>query len=304
MNEVQLHHLTMASVFFSGLSFLAVLALSARRRTWFVGVAAAVVLSSGVIFVSVGLLEPSDPRAQALGWLFQELPFIFVLSCICMAQAGLLPARLRVVGLQEAIRRPRLRAVLASAPTSLSAAWFSAFAFGMARPLPVLQAFAPAPPHYLLLKGTLLLPEAFYCALAGWIFLKAGRRASAPRLRSKNLLYSAGTFCGLLMALQVLAHAMARVWFPSDLLQTSTDFVLASQNLLLAASASAYGLGLALHHAPTFSKTLVGREYPLLLHAVNRFEGIRWHLVQGGKVRGLIRTSYHVREAAGRNNFV
>ena len=280
---------------------MAVLALFPRRRTWFVGVAAPVVLSSGAIFAALGLLDFSSWRAEATGWLLKELPFVFVLSSVCLAQAGLLPARLRVVGLQEAISRPRLRTALGWAPAVLFGAWIAAFIVGMGWPLPVLQVYAPVPPHYLLLKGFLILPEALYSGLAGWLFFKSARqRTSAPRLRLKNICYSFGTFCWFLMALQIAVHAVARVWFPADLLENTTETVLRTEGLLLAASTMAYGLGLAMHYAPAFNRRLATNEYPQLLHAVNRFEGARWHLVQGGKVRGLITVSYHVRVAAGR----
>ncbi|MDP8948744.1 MAG: hypothetical protein M3N00_00640, partial [Actinomycetota bacterium] len=267
--------------------------------TWFTGLAAANSLLLGAIFFALALFGFSSWRAEVLGSMARELPFVLILSSICLAQAGRLPTRSQAAAFEEVERRPRLRTVLIAAPAVQLCSWFSAGVAQMIWPIPALSSFAPAPPRFLVITWLSMLPEAFYTGLAAWLFLKAaGPNAPAVRLRLKNLSFSVGTFAWLFMTLNASVHAAVRVLLPDRTREEVTAAQLGLENLLLVTSAVAYGFGLALRYAPTINEALVRRVYPTLLRSQDRLESYKWHLVTGGKVRKTIRISHYAAEAA------
>jgi hypothetical protein len=301
VSEVQAQPLILASIFLVAFFYMVLLALSPTRRTWAVKVGITSQLALASIFVGLGFSGITNWRAEAVAWMVREFPFTVLLSLVCLAQAGLLPARLGVAPLEEAAKRPRLQAVLAKAPLVLLSSWFAAGVLGMIWPAPVLQAFAPAPLHFLIIKWSLTLPTIFYCAVPGWLFLKAaGPRAPSPRLRLKNFLFSVGTFAWMVMTLNATFQAGLRVWAPSGVRVAVTAVLENVQSALLAVSALAFLLGVTLRHAPSIDEPLLRRISFGLLRAQDRFESHRWHLIKGGKVRRTIRISYHMSEAARR----
>jgi len=300
VSETRAHYLLLASIFLAALFYLAFLALSPVRRTWSVkaGLTNALVLAA--VFAGLGLSNITSWRAEVLGWMVRELPFTFILSLVCLAQAGLLPLRFGASPLGEVAKRPRLQTVLKGAPLVLVTSWLLAGVIGMIWPLPVLQSFASAPPHFVLMRWTLTLPTIFYCMVVGWLFFKAaGPGAPTLRLRLKNLLFSVGTFAWMLMTLNSTIHAPVRVWASEEVRQAIVATQLSIQSMLLAVSVLAYVLGLTLRSVPTIDESLLRSVYAVWLRARDRFESHGWHLIKGGKVRRAVRVSHYMNAAAG-----
>jgi hypothetical protein len=103
------------------------------------------------------VLDLSGWRAETLAALLTELPVIFVVSWVCLAQAGYLPTRRNALPIEPLAYRPRLRTVMRTAPLFLLLAWGLAAAIGLAWPSPAMQAYAPAPPQFVLFKSTMMV---------------------------------------------------------------------------------------------------------------------------------------------------
>jgi hypothetical protein len=299
VSETQEHHLILASILLAASLNGAFLVLSPARRTWFVKAALTNTLLLVMIFATLSLAGITSLRAEVLGWMARELPFTLMFSLVCLAQAGHLPSRLGVVPLEEAAKRPRLQTILGMAPLVLVSSWLLAGIVGMIWPLPILHSFAPAPPHFVLTKWILTLPTLSYCAIVGWLFLRAaGPRAPTLRLRLKNLSFSVGTFAWMLMTLNSTLHAPVRVWASEGVREAIVATQLTAQSVLLAVSLLAYVFGLTLGCVPGVDATLLQRVYAGWLHAQDRFESHGWHLIKGGKIRRMVQISHYVKEAA------
>jgi hypothetical protein len=299
VSEAREQHLILASILLAATLYGVFLVLSPARRTWFVKAALANTIVLVMIFATLGLTGITSLRAEVLGWMVRELPFTVMFSLVCLGQAGLLPPRLGVFPLEEAAKRPRVQNILGTAPLVLVSSWLLAGIVGVIWPLPVLQTFAPAPPHFVLTKWILTLPTLFYCAIIGWLFLKAaGPRAPTLRLRLKNLSFSVGTFAWLLMTLNSTVHAPVRVWAPGGIRETIVATQVTAQSALLAVSLLAYVFGLTLRYESGVDTSLLQRIYVGWLHAQDRFESHGWYLIKGGKIRRTVQISHYLKEAA------
>jgi hypothetical protein len=301
MNVVQAQHLFLGSIFAATTVYLAFLTLRPARRTSSLKIAAPSSLLLAAIFIALASADFDSRRAEVAGWMLRELPFTLILAYVCLAQAGALPHRFGAVALEEVARRPRLEALLRTAPLVLVASWLLPGAAGLVWPVPVLRDFSPAPPGLVLLEWALVLPTIFYCALVAWLFLRAARsEAAAPRLRTKNLFAFAAVLAWLLMSLNAMGRAAVRVWVPDGLREAIVGTQLAAQSMLLAVSMIAVALALTAVHIPALGDKALRAAYSLWLHSQGRFEARRWALVKSGRIKGLFRLSHYVTEAAER----
>ena len=120
-----------------------------------------------------------------------ELPVVLIVAWVCLALAGGLPAQLPA---EPVARRPWLRTILLSAPLVLLLSVCLATAIGLVWPSPALRVYATAPPQFLALKGTIMIPEALYSGLAAVVFVMAGgtRAQTTLLLQEPRLLHRYG----------------------------------------------------------------------------------------------------------------
>lgn len=213
MSGYQSQSVVLSIVFSLAYVGFAVLAVTARR-TWFVTVMTLNTFVFGVVFAAIAMVRLSDHRVQVVASLLPELPFIVILSWVCLAPAGYLPARFGTGILETVASRAWLRFALMWAPLVLLVSWAAAVAIGLLWPSPALRFYAPAPLEYVAMKWTIMSTEAFYSALVGWTFLTAALHAPAWRLRVKNFAFSLGAVCWLFMALNATTNAGVRAWSP------------------------------------------------------------------------------------------
>lgn len=299
MNVYQSQCLILSMVFSFAYVAFSVLTITARR-TWFVTVMTLNTLVFGVVFGIIAVVRLSDERAQVIASLVPELPFILILSWVCLAPAGYLPARFGTGILEPVARRSWLRSTLKSAPVVLGASWISAAAVGLIWPSPALRFYASAPSEYVVMKWLLMSTEAFYCALVGWVFLAAAIRAPVWRLRMKNLAFSVGVVCWLLMAVNASANAGVRAWAPAMVRRGIVEVQLLLEANLAVISMGAFAVGLTLRYVPGIAEAILPRLHEGLLFSQTRFESLKWRLVTSGKVRGVIRASQYATDAAER----
>jgi len=169
-------------------------------------------LLATLLFGSVAVLDLSGWRAEIIAALLTELPVILVVSWVCLAQAGHSLTRHDALPIEPVACRPRLRVVLRTAPHFLLLTWALAAVIGLAWPSPAQQAFAPAPPQFVIFKWTIMASEGFYSSLAALVFTRAARSATpALRLRLKNLAFSVGMFSLALITLESAEFAGVRL---------------------------------------------------------------------------------------------
>jgi hypothetical protein len=298
MSAAQHQQLVLGSISLAAFVFFVCL-IPSSRRTWFGVFAAFDLLLAALMFGAVAALDLSGWRAEIVAALLTELPVVFVVSWVCLAQAGRLPSRLGALPVEPAARRPWLRAVLGTAPLFLLLAWGLAAVIGLVWPSPAMQAYAPAPPQFFLFKWTIMAPEGFYSGLAALVFVMAARSpASALRLRLKNFAFSVGTFCLVLIALGSTVFAGVRLWASDGSRRATLETLNTLETCLAIMCLLAFAFGLTLRYTPAIAGTLLRRLQTGWLLAQERFESLKWRAVTAGRARGVIRASHHVAEAA------
>lgn len=301
MSAYQYQCLILSVVFSLAYVGFAIITVTARR-TWFVTVMTLNTFVLGGVFGILAVVQLSDQRAQVIASLLPELPFIVILSWMCLAPAGYLPARFGTGVFGAVASRSWLRFALKSAPLVLTVSWIAAITLGMLWPSPALLFYAPAPLEYVVMKWLLMSTEAFYSALVGWIFLVAAFQVPAWRLRVKNFAFSLGAACWMFMAINASASAGVRAWSPATIRRNIVEVQLVVEANLAVVSMSALALGLTLRYVPGIADALLGRLHEGLLFSQTRFESLKWRLVTSGKVKGVIRASEYATDAAAREN--
>lgn len=298
MSVAQHQHLVLGGVsFVAFVVFVCLIPFS--RRTWFSEFAALNLLLATLMFGSVTVLDFSGWRAEVLAALLTELPVVSVVSWVCLAQAGHLPVRREALPIEPVACRPRLGIVLKTAPLFLLLAWVLAAVIGLAWPSPAMQAYAPAPPEFVLFKWTMMAAEGFYSSIAALVFAVAARSTALDlRLRLKNLTFCTGMLCIALIALVSASFAGVRLWVSSDSRRTVLEALLTLETYLAAICLFSFAFGLALRYTPIISGTLLRQIHSGWLLAQERFESLTWRAITSGRVRGAIRASHHIAEAA------
>jgi hypothetical protein len=298
VSAAQHQHLVLGGVSFVAFVFFVSL-IPFSRRTRFGEFAALNLLLATLMFGSVAVLDFSGWRAEVIAALLTELPVVSVVSWVCLAQAGHLPVRRDALPIELVACRPRLGTVLKTAPLYLLLAWALAAVIGLAWPSPAMQAYAPAPPEFVLFKWTMMAAEGFYSGLAALVFAMAAR-STAPdlRLRLKNVTFCAGMLCLALIALLSAGFAGVRLWVSSESRRTVLEALLTLETYLAAICLFSFAFGLTLRYTPIVSGTLLRQIQTGWLLAQERFESLKWRAITSGRARGAIRASHHVAEAA------
>jgi hypothetical protein len=303
MSVAQHQALILAGVCLAGSVFLGILALSSRR-TWF-GIFAAFNLFLGaVLFGTQVVFGFSGWRSEVMAALLSELPPVLLISWVCLAQAGGLHWRSGALPAEAAAQRPRLRAVLRSAPLFLLLGWGFAAVIGLAWPSPAMQAYAPAPPQFVLFKWSISAAEGFYAGLAALVFAVASRSSAATiALRLKNVAFSIALFCLSAIAVESAIVAGVRLWGTDASRREIVEALLTLEVYLAATCFIALALGLALRYTPIIAATFLRQLHTSWLPAQERFESLKWRAVTSGQARGAIKASHHIVEAAKLRGF-
>ena len=271
------------------------------RGTWFCSVITVNLATLTLIFGTFAVVPMRGDRAEIAATLISELPFCAVVICLCVAQAGYLPARLGAPPLVVVVARPKLRLLLASAGVVLPAVWMLAAIFGFIWPSPAVQALAPAPVEFVVFKWTLMVPAMLFASLAAGLFLNAaGSESLDLRLRLKNVAFAVATFCLALVALESAVFAGVRVWASEESRVTINGLVMTLEACLAVTCVVAFVCGAALRYTPAIAIPLAGRMATRWLPEQDRFDAHKWRTVVGGTTRGVAVASYRIGAAAER----
>jgi hypothetical protein len=250
------------------------------RRTRFSVFAACNLLFVALMFGAVALVDLSGGRAEIMVAVMTELPVVLIVAWVCLALAGGLPSRLPA---EPVARRPWLRTILGSAPLVLLLSVCLATAVGLTWPSPALRVYAPAPPQFLALKGTIMVPEALYSGLAAVVFVMAGRMPGIKRrFYFKNLAFSIGMACIAAIALGSIIFAGLRVWLSGGNRRTILESLNTMEASLAITCIVAFTAGLSLRYTPAVATTLLHRLQTGWLHAQEEFESLEWQAVSSG----------------------
>lgn len=283
-----------AALFFAGF-------IRFSRGTWFSGVIAANLVTLTIIFGTFAIIPMSSSRAEIAAALISELPFGAVVICLCVAQAGYLPARIGAPPLVVVVARPKFRLLLVSAGVVLPAAWMLAAIFGFVWPSPAVQALAPAPVEFVIFKWILMVPAMLFASLAAVLFLSAAKSESLDlRLRLKNLAFAVATFCLAMVAMESAVFAGVRVWASEESRVTINGLVMTLETCLAITCVIAFVFGAALRYTPAIAAPLAERMATRWLPEQDRFDAHRWRTVVGGVTRGVAVASYRIGAAAER----
>jgi hypothetical protein len=270
-----------------GVSFVAFVVfisfLLPSRKTKFSVFAACNLLFVALTFGAVALLDLSGGRAEILVAVMTELPVVLIVAWVCLALAGGLPAQLGALPAEPVARRPWSRAILLSAPLVLLLSVCLATAVGLVWPSPALRVYAPAPPQFLALKGTIMVPEALYSGLAAVVFVMAGRMPGLKRrFYFKNLAFSIGMACIAAIALGSTVFAGLRVWLSGGDRRAILESLNTLEAFLAITCIVAFTAGLSLRYTPAVATTLLHRLQTGWLNAQEEFESLEWQAVSSG----------------------
>ena len=270
-----------------GVSFVAFVVyfsfLLPSRKTKFSVFAACNLLFVALAFGAVALLDLSGGRAEIVVAVLTELPVVLIVAWVCLALAGGLPAQLGALPAEPVARRPWLRTILLWAPLVLLLSVCLATAVGLVWPSPALRVYAPAPPQFLALKGTIMVPEALYSGLAAVVFVMAGRMPGLKRrFYFKNLAFSIGMACIAAIALGSTVFAGLRVWLSGGDRRAILESLNTLEAFLAITCIVAFTVGLSLRYTPVVATTLLHRLQTGWLHAQEEFESLEWQAVSSG----------------------
>jgi hypothetical protein len=298
MSVAQHQALVLAGLCLAGSIFLGILALSSRR-TWFVVFAAFNLFLGAVLFATQVVFGFSGWRSETVAALVSELPPVFLISWVCLAQAGGLYPWSSAVPAEAVAQRPRLRVLLRTAPLFLLLGWGFAAIVGLVWPSPAMQAYASAPPQFVVFKWSISAAEAFYSILATWVFVLAARSSTATlALRLKNVAFAVALFCLASIAVESAIVAGIRLWGSDEGRRDVVETLLTLEVYLAAFCFGGLVLGLALRYTPTIAATFLRQLHTSWIPAQERFESLKWRAVISGQARGAIKASHRIVEAA------
>jgi|SRR5215207_7565304 len=268
------------------------------RRTEFSVFAACNLLFVALMFGAVAFVDLSGGRTEILVAVMTELPVVLIVAWVCLALAGGLPARLGTLPAEPVARRPGLRAILASAPLVLLLSVVLATIVGLVWPSPAMRVYAPAPPHFLVLKALIMVPEGLYSGVAALVFVMAGRAPGLKRrIYFKNLAFAVGMACISFIAAGSTVFAGLRVWLPGGDRRAILETLNTLEACLAITCILAFTVGLSLRYTPAIATTLLHRLQTGWLHAQEQFESLEWQAVSGGATDKLTHASDAVVEA-------
>jgi hypothetical protein len=297
LSNAQLQPLVLAGLCLAGCALMVLVPSS--RRTRFGVFAALNFLLAGALFTSVAVFGFDGERSEVVVALLSELPVVFLISWVCLAQAGSLPTRASSLPAEPVARRPRLRTSLKAAPLLLLLAWSAAATVGLLWPSPAMEPYAPAGPQFVVFKLSISVAEGYFAGLAALVFAMAAWSAAGVRtLLLKNVAFSVSMFCLVAIAVESSLLAGARLWAAHPGRRAMVDVLLTFEAYAAALCFLTLALGVTLRYTPEVASTLVRRLHIGWLPAQERLESFRWRTVAGGGARGMIRASHNLAEAA------
>lgn len=297
MSPTQHQAIILTGLCFAGFALMVL--VPAARRTRFGIFAALNFLLAAVLFASQVIFGYSGWRSEIVVALLSELPVVFLISWVCLAQAGSLPTHVATLPAEPVARRPRLRAALKAAPLLLLLAWTCAAIVGLVWPSPAIEPHAPAGPQFVVFKWLISAAEGFCAGLAVLVFAMAAWSAASVRvLRLKNFVFSISMLCLVFIAVESSVVAGVRSWASQGSRRATVDLLLTLEAYATALFFLTVVLGVTLRYTPAVASTLVRRLHFNWLPARERLESFRWQTVASGETRGMIRASHHLAEAA------
>lgn len=256
-------------------------------------------LLGAAIFGAQVVFGFSGWRSEILAASVVELPAVFLISWVCLAQVGGGPNRPNSLPSEPVVRRPRLRGVLKWAPAVLLASWIFAVLVGFAWPSPAMQPYSSAPVQFVLFKWLLSIPQTFYAVLAAVVFAMAAMsRSSAPVLRLRNGAFSISMVSLALVGGESGLIAGVRWWVAGQRRREIVESLLAFETIIAVVCFAFLVFGLALRYTPVVAAAVLSKVHTGWLPARERLESSGWQAVAGGRTRGVARVTYRVEEAA------
>jgi len=238
-------------------------------------------------------------RSEILAASVVELPAVFLISWVCLAQAGGVKSGRSISPSEPVVRRPWLRQALGWAPLALLVPWALAVLVGFAWPSAAMQPYAPAPMQFLLFKWPMSVSQAVYAGLAAMVFAMAAlSRASAPVLRLRNAAFSVSMACLGLVGVETTITAGVRWWIEGARRREVIDAFLMFETILAVVCFAALILGLTLRYTPVVAAAVLRQVHTAWLPAREQLESSGWQAMAGGRTRGIARVTYRLEEAA------
>ena len=123
-----------------------------------------------------------------------------------------------------------------------------------------MRVYASAPPEFFILKGLVMIPEAFYAGLAALVFVMAGRSSRLKRRPYfKNLAFALGMLCIAAIALGSTIFAGVRVWASGENRRAVLELLDTFETSLAVSCIVAFTVGLSLRYTPAYAGPLLHR---------------------------------------------
>src|SRR5215212_5634209 len=297
MSATQHQALVLGGVSFVAFIFFLCFLLPSKRTNFSV-FAACNLLFVALMFGAVALVDLSGGRAEIVVAVMTELPIVLIVAWVCLALAGGLSVQLGTLPAEPVARRPRLRAILGSAPLVLLLSVGLATAVGLIWPSPAMRVCAPAPPQFFVLKGLIMAPEVIYSGFAAMVFVMAGRATGLKRrFYLKNLAFSVGMVCIALIALESTVFAGLRVWLSGESRRAILETLNTLEACLAISCILVFIAGLSLRYTPAVATTLLHRLQTGWLRTQEQFESLEWQAVSSVAADRLTHASDAVVEA-------
>lgn len=298
MSAAQQQALVIGSICLAAALSLAVV-LSLTRTSRFGVFVVANFLLGAALFGSQVLFGFSGWRSEVFAASVVELPAVFLISWVCLAQVGRGASRANAPPSEPVVRRPRLRRVLGWAPVALLVPWIFAVVVGFAWPSPAMQPYAPAPVQFLLFKWPISISQTVYAGLAAAVFVMAAMsRTSAAILRLRNGAFSISMTALALVGCESALIAGTRWWVEGPRRRDLIDALLVFETILAVVCFASLVFGLTLRYTPGVAAAVLWKVHTGWLPARERLESSGWQVVTGGRTRGVTRATYRVQEAA------
>lgn len=238
-------------------------------------------------------------RSEILAASVVELPAVFLISWVCLAQAGGVEGGRSISPSEPVVRRPWLRQTLGWAPLALLVPWIFAVLLGFAWPSAAMQPYAPAPVQFLLFKWPISISQMILAGLAAAVFAMAAiSRTSASVLRLRNAAFSVSMASLALVGGESALTAAVRWWVEGPRRREIIDSLLIFETVLAVVCFATLILGLTLRYTPVVASAVLRKVHTGWLPARERFESSGWQAVAGGRTRGVSRVTYRLEEAA------
>ncbi len=280
-------------------AFMLTAVLTLTRVSKFGIFAVANFLLGAALFGAQVVFGFSGWRSEILAASVVELPAVFLISWVCLAQVGGGPSRPNSSPSEPVVRRPWLRGVLGWAPAALFVCWAFAVLVGLAWPSPAMQPYASAPVQFVLFKWPMSISQTVYAGLAAAVFAMAAMsRSSAPVLRLRNGAFSISMVSLALVGGESALIAGVRWWVVGQRRREIIDSLLVFETIIAVVCFAFLVFGLALRYTPVVAAAVLRKVHTGWLPARERLESSGWQAVAGGRTRGVARVTYRVEEAA------